>query len=1018
MISTIRQFRRTQSFCVSLSISVLASLAMMASLGCGGGSSFAKTAPPKTLSALAVSPATTTLAVGASEQFNATATYSDSSTAIVTSAVSWTSSAPGVATIDSSGMVRGVAAGSTTVTGSMNGVTGSATVTVTANAKTVSSIAITPANPNVSAGATEQMTATATYNDGSTANVTSTATWKSGNLAVATVNTAGLVTAVAAGNATITASLNGVTGSTTVAVSVPVKTLSSLAITPANPKITAGGTQQLTATATYNDGSTANVTATATWRSGNSAAATVNAAGVVTAVAAGNATISATLSGITASTTVTVTAAVKTLSSIAITPVNPTVTAGNTQQLTATATYSDSSTANVTATATWTSANSAVATVNPAGTVTAVAAGSTAVTASLNGVSGSTTVTVPAPKTLSSIAVTSSNSSVAMGSTQQLTATATYSDGSTANVTTTAVWTASNGDVASVNATGLLSGVAAGSTTITATLNNISGSLPFVVTIAPGTGVNITTAHVDVLRTGLNPGEQSLSPGNVSAKTFGKLFSYLVDGYVYGQPLIVSNLTVNGGTHNVVYVATEHDSVYAFDADNYGNGTPLWQVSLLKSGETPVMDDPAMLPYDGVTSTPVIDLSSNTIYVVSKQSSSTAGHSFRLHALDITTGAEKFGGPVTVQASVPGTNSESVNGITYLSTACIQRAALLLENGTIYMGFGSCPHGWFLAYNAKTLAQTAVFNSSPNLNGMGPYASAGGVWMGGGGPAADSAGNVYITTGNGPWDGKTAWGDSILKFNSQLQIQDYFTPVGYQYMNCEDADLAAGGLLLIPGSTPQALAGGKTGKMYMVNTSNLGKNQPNDAGATQTIYFDQNLSAPYTNSCTDPSTGTIYYLDVNSYEIFGTAAYFNGSVYLGVSPTASGVPAGVRQFNYSGGMLTPGPETSPSVQQASHGTTPFVSANGTSNGIVWMIDHGNPIRMTVDTASSAILRAYDANNLPNELYDSSMNSGDAPGYGIKFSAPIVANGKAYVATGHDLRTATNPKGEIDVYGLK
>ncbi len=254
-----------------------------------------------------------------------------------------------------------------------------------------------------------------------------------------------------------------------------------------------------------------------------------------------------------------------------------------------------------------------------------------------------TTVTVTA-KTLTAISVSPSTDSLAAGATEQFTATATYSDKSTANVTTTATWAAANTAVATINSSGLATAVASGSTQITASLNGIAGNAALTVTAPSSGGANVVTWHFDAQRSGLNPGEQSLTPSNVAPTTFGKLFSYLVDGYMYAEPLLVSGLTVNGGTHNVVYVATEHDSVYAFDADNYGSGTPLWQVSLLQSGETPVTTG-EIQPYEGVTSTPVIDLSSNTMYLVSIQASAGGTASFRLNALDILTGAQKFGGP-------------------------------------------------------------------------------------------------------------------------------------------------------------------------------------------------------------------------------------------------------------------------------------------------------------------------------------------------------------------------------------
>lgn len=801
----------------------------------------------------------------------------------------------------------------------------------------------------------------------------------------------------------------------------PIKTLTSISVSPATATIAAGTTQQFTATATYSDSSTANVTSTASWTSSNNSAATISISGLATAVAAGSTSVTASLSGMSGTAKLTVTAATKTLTAVAVTPATPSITAGATQQFTATATYSDNSTANVTSTATWTSSNKAAATISAAGLATAVAAGSSTITASLIGVSGKATLTVTAAttKTITSIAVTPATPSITLGATQQFTATATYSDNSTANVTSTATWTVANQDVATINSDGLATSVASGSTSVTGSLSGVSGTVPFVVTIAPGTGVNVVTWHYDSNRSGLNPGELSLTPANVSAQTFGKLFSYLVDGYAYGQPLLVSNLTINGSTHNVLYVATENDSVYAFDADNYGTGAPLWKVSLLKTGEAPIGG--SIKPYVGVTSTPVIDVTTNTIYVVSVEVKSGSAATYRLNALDLTTGAQKFDGPVTIKASVAGTNADAVSGVVTLAPPCLQRAALLLANGNVYIGFGGCHSGWLVAYDAQTLAQTGVFNSSPNLNGEGTYGGAGGIWMGGGGPVADSSGDIYVTTGNGPWDGQTAWGDSVLKFNAQLQMLDYFTPDSFQYMDCNDADLASGGLLLIPGTT-EALAGGKTGKLYLVNTGNLGHEQANDAGATETLWFESDLEAPYSNSCTD-STG-VNTTQVSPYESYSTAAYFNGSVYLGVTPNGQGlIPAGVRQFTYSNETLTPGAYpadyTAPSIEGDSYGTTPFISANGTTNGILWMIDHGSPLQNpNGDAPTSAVLRAYDASDLTKELYNSSTNTADIPGYGIKFSSPMVANGKVYISTGHDPVTATTPQGEIDAYGLK
>jgi hypothetical protein len=630
---------------------------------------------------------------------------------------------------------------------------------------------------------------------------------------------------------------------------------------------------------------------------------------------------------------------------------------------------------------------------------------------------------------VTSIAVTPNPATFAANASQQFTATATYSNGTNGNVSSSATWASSNSAAATIASTGLASGVAAGATTITATIGSVSGSASATVTAATGgPGVNIATWHVDNNRSGLNAHETTLTPTTVSATgAFGKLFSYLVDGYAYAEPLIISTLPIKGATHNVLFVATEHDSVYAFDADN-GSQTPLWMTSLLQANETPLTNAPIQ-PYQGITGTPVIDTSTNILYVVSVQkNTSTGATSFRLNALDVTTGVQQPGSPVTITASVPGTNSQDGigNGTTVtLNTGCMQRSALLEANGNIYIGIGSCPTGWLLAYNATTLAQVGVFNASPNLEGEGAYASAGGVWMGGGGPVADGSGNVYITTGNGPWDGQTAFSDSVLRFpptitsgpNGTMQPADYFTPSTYQYMDCADSDLAAGGLMLIPGSTT-LVAGGKMGRLYLTNAGNLGHENSSDSGAEQELWFESDLSAPYqSNPCND-ANGSTYTAEVNSYQIYGTSAYFNGYVYLGISQTASGTVAPVRQFqwNSSALTLTPGAYTSPNQPVNTRGTTPFISSNGASDGIVWMINQGVPLQQGTPTA--AALYAYDADNFPNVLYNSSQNSGDSAGYAIKFTSPVVANGKVYISTGHANYTATNPQGEIDVYGLK
>jgi hypothetical protein len=269
-----------------------------------------------------------------------------------------------------------------------------------------------------------------------------------------------------------------------------------------------------------------------------------------------------------------------------------------------------------------------------------------------------------------------------------------------------------------------------------------------------------------------------------------------------------------------------------------------------------------------------------------------------------------------------------------------------------------------------------------------------------------------------------------LHFTPTLTLVDSFTPDDFAYMDCADSDLASGGLMMIPGTSPaQVVAGGKMGRLYFLNSTNLGgehgtPGQP-DPNITELEWGaaapgQSPISNAYSQTCQVNGTGPIYTATINSFEIFGTAAYFNGSIYLGVTPTGSNVASGIRQFTYTSGTWVPGTDTTQDTQENTRGTTPFISANGTSDGILWMVDQGQPLQTPASGGpTNATLRAYNASDLSTgELYDSSQNgTADVPGYGIKFSSPVVANGKVYISTGHDLTTVTNPKGEIDVYGL-
>ena len=524
----------------------------------------------------------------------------------------------------------------------------------------------------------------------------------------------------------------------------------------------------------------------------------------------------------------------------------------------------------------------------------------------------------------------------------------------------------------SVNATSMADPTKSDSANVT--ISEIAGSGPF-------TGV--LTYHNDNSRTGQNLNESVLSPANVTQSKFGKLFSYPLDGQVFAQPLYVYKVPIDGQNHNVIYVATEHDTVYAFDADNKASSA-LWSVSFLNSAEgvTPIpssdLDSP-INPEIGVTSTPVIDGNSGTLYVLAATKEN-GNYVHRLHALDITSGAEKFGGPVVIQGSVPGSGSGSSNGqITFQTKIQLQRPALLLSKGVIYLAWASYNdhglyHGWVMAFDASTLHQIAIWNDTPN-------GERGGIWQSGCGLSADSAGNVYVATGNGTFDaqaGGTNYGDSFIKLTlngSSLSVTDYFTPFNQQTLSDEDSDLGSSGLALLPdqaGVNPHlGISAGKEGKIYLVNRDHLGKFQSdNDSQIVQSIPDALGTTPDDRN--------------------FSSAVYWNGSVYFVGNTDA------IKQFQLNSGLLSTSPVSQSSHQFGYTGTS-SISANGSGNGILWTMEAGG-----------SVLHAYDATNLANELYNSKQaGSRDFFGSAIRFNPPTVANGKVYVAG----------QTEIAVFGL-
>jgi chitodextrinase len=561
--------------------------------------------------------------------------------------------------------------------------------------------------------------------------------------------------------------------------------------------------------------------------------------------------------------------------------------------------------------------------------------------------------------------------------TQQFSAVGPGSSSATWSVDGTVGGTAASGTVTS---SGLYSPPnAVGTHTVTVTSSGEAASATVYVTNYAG----VLTTHNDLARTGANTNETTLTPSNVNTSSFGKLFSYPLDGLSFASPLYVANVNVPGqGFHNIVYVVTEHDSVYAYDADGLSS-TPIWKDSFINpaAGVTPIppadtgeTDD---IPNEiGITGTPTIDPATNTMYLVAatkEVNGGTTRYVNRLHALDITTGAEKFGGPIVIDAHVPGTGVDAVNGvISFNNITENQRAGLTLANGELYIafanhGFNPPYHGWLMAYNPSTLHQDWVFCTTPN-------SQSGGIWMGGGGIGVDASGSLYFSTGNGTFDantGKADYGDSLVKLNQNGAVSDYFTPYNYQSLDNNDIDLASGGILLLPdqpGTHPhEVIAAGKGGTVYVVDRDSMGHvGSGNDNQIVQSLINVFPTGGSY-------NTGN-----------YSAPVYFNGAVYY------APVSGQLMRFSLSNGRLSTSPTSvSPETYQRRGGAM-SISANGTSSGILWALQTNGGV---------GVLRAYDPANLANELYTSDQaGARDTLGGWMKFSPPVIANGHVYVAS--------------------
>ncbi|PYV39521.1 MAG: hypothetical protein DMG06_22945, partial [Acidobacteria bacterium] len=501
----------------------------------------------------------------------------------------------------------------------------------------------------------------------------------------------------------------------------------------------------------------------------------------------------------------------------------------------------------------------------------------------------------------------------------------------------------------------------------------------FSFTLSAWSQVKVLTQHNDISRTGANLSETNLTVFNVNVNQFGKLFSRTVDGQIYAQPLYVPNVTVpNKGTHNVIYVASMNNSLYAFDADDPNASAPLWQINL--GPPVPYQDTTGYTdinPVIGITSTPVIDPSTNTLYCVAKTREN-SNYFQRLHALDLASGQEKFGGPAVIQASVPGTGDGNVNGtVTFSPLRQLNRPGLLLLNGVIYLAFGSHGetfpfHGWVLAYNATTLQRVAVFNSTPN-GGLGA------IWQSGQGLVADASGYIYLMTGNGSFNYNTGGknlGMSFVKLSTPaLAVVDWFTPYNFSTLNGGDTDLGNSGPLLIPG-TNLVLGGGKEGVFHLLNRSNMGHFQ---AGSNSQIVQNFQVTAGHIHGSpvywNSPNQGPLVYV-------------WSETDYLKAFKLVNGLfqttPVATSTMPVPSGM--PGAMLSLSANASTAGT-----------GVVWA---SHPYNADANHATVAgILRAFDASNVTTELWNSKQNaSRDDLGNFAKYCPPTVVHGKVYMAT--------------------
>jgi outer membrane protein assembly factor BamB len=662
------------------------------------------------------------------------------------------------------------------------------------------------------------------------------------------------------------------------------------------------------------------------------------------------------------------------LEAINISPSPSSMPKGSRKKFTAIAHYRDGSQAELISEVIWTSSNPAIAAIEPEGAAKAINEGTATLQAKYDDASAAATVTV-VPVAPVALAILPTDETIAVTADSQFRVWATRSDDSVEDVTNQVNWFSSAPDAVKIAPSGLAHGRAQGSSTIVAELMTSLGKVQTASRVRVISTTNpLAGAYAyryDNSGTGQNRFETLLTPENVNAATFGKLFAAPVDGYVYAQPLYARNVVVaDRGSHNVVYVATENDTVLAVDADS---GAELFHTNLGAPVPTNQWACPGMGPQIGITGTPVIDPETQTLFVAAK-SLKNGKVFFHLHAIDIASGREKNRSPVLITATVPGHGRGSRHGmVTFDPEPQLQRPSLIILNGQVIIGFGSmCDrgafHGWLLAYDSATLKQTHAFLTTPD-------GSHGGIWQAGASPAEDAVGDFYVIVGDGEfdaYDGGNDYGDTFLRLrfaaNDVISRIDYFAPFNQEELDRENWDLGSSGPMILPdqlGPNSHLIFGaGKDGSMYLIDRDDMG-------------HFQS----------TSNSQIVQYIPHVFPTKVHVSPAYWRNStsewVYLGP------VEGHLQAFPLSRGRLSPTASSETATVFGYPGATPVISSNGDSDGIVWALEN-----------YTGVLHAFDATTLSTELYNAKQapNGRDAAEHGVQFYVPLVANGKVYFGT--------------------